>query len=79
MNDQKAFIYILFNKKQLGGSVLIRKNIKKSIDSDFIIRCNKCGEIVPDDYESKLKHWEECASLEDPECIVFSVEKKETN
>jgi len=76
---QKTFISTLFNNTQSGGSVLNRKNIKKSMDSDFIIRCNKCGEIVPDDYESKLKHWEECASLEDPECIVFSVQKKEIN
>ena len=56
-----------------------RKELKKTIDPDLILRCNKCGEIVSEDYESKLKHWEECTSKEDPEYATFSVHKKEVN
>ena len=56
-----------------------RKESKKSFDSDLILRCNKCGKEVSEDYESKLKHWEECLSKEDPEYVTFSVKKKEIN
>lgn len=51
--------------------------LKKSLDSDSILRCTKCGEIVDEDYESKLNHWEECLSQEDPEYATFCAHKKE--
>ena len=51
----------------------------KHVELDLVLKCVKCGEIISDDYESKLKHWEKCLSKEDPEYATFSVHKKEVN
>jgi len=55
------------------------KKQSKNLEPDLVLKCVKCGEIISDDYESKLNHWEECLSKEDPEYVTFSVKKKEIN
>jgi len=55
------------------------KKQSKYLEPSLVLKCVKCGEIISDDYESKLKHWEKCLSKEDPEYATFSVHKKEVN